>query len=150
MNMPPLDLDNIRERIIEALKTVEDPEIPVNLYDLGLIYDLDIRPMEDEPESCEVRITMTLTTPNCPVAESMPLQVQSAVKDQVEEVEKASINLVWTPPWTGERMSEDAKMTLEFMGISWKDPNVGPRGGGGGAPSTGITVGRKNVDDQKQ
>ncbi|MHC5005660.1 MAG: iron-sulfur cluster assembly protein, partial [Planctomycetota bacterium] len=80
----------LRERIIAALRTVKDPELPINLYDLGLIYDLDIA------DGSAVRIRMTLTTPNCPVAESMPAQVQRAVEG-VEGVDTVSVELVWDP-----------------------------------------------------
>lgn len=141
--MNETDLNNIREKIIDAIRTVEDPEIPVNLYDLGLIYELEIEPTSEDPDRIDVKITMTLTTPNCPVAESMPLEVQRAVKKN-PNVNRAVINLVWNPPWSSERMSDDARLQLDFMGISWKDPNVGPRN----APApTQITLGRKNPDD---
>lgn len=128
----PIDVDDLRRRIIESLRTVYDPEIPVNLYDLGLIYALDIDPTGD------VRVTMTLTTPNCPVAESMPGKVRDAVKG-VEDVRNAAVTLTWEPPWTGERMTEDARMALDMMGISWKDPH-----GSAGATRriTPITLGR--------
>lgn len=112
----PIDVDDLRRRIIESLRTVYDPEIPVNLYDLGLIYALDIDPTGN------VRVTMTLTTPNCPVAESMPGKVREAVEG-VEDVRDATVTLTWEPPWTGERMTEDARLALDMMGISWKDPH---------------------------
>ncbi len=96
-----------REAVIEALKTVHDPEIPVNIYDLGLIYELEIE------ADGRVRIGMTLTAPACPVAGEMPQWVAEAVAavDGVGEVEVA---MVWDPPWTPERMSDDAKMLLDF------------------------------------
>ncbi len=148
--MANCDTSPIREQIIDAIKTVEDPEIPVNLYDLGLIYDLQITPSADEsasPECVDVSITMTLTTPNCPVAETMPMQVQEVVK-QIAGVRKAIIKLVWTPTWTRDCMSEEGKMILEFMGITWKDPKVGPMGDLG-QPSTqnaptNLTIGDSN------
>jgi FeS assembly SUF system protein len=91
----------------DALKTVHDPEIPVNIFDLGLIYDVDRRPNGD------VYITMSLTAPGCPVAGEMPGQVAAAVaaSDGVGEV---SVELVWSPPWTPERMSDDARLALDF------------------------------------
>lgn len=109
--MPPASPD--RDAIIAALKTVEDPEIPVNLYDLGLIYELEI-------EGDVVRIVMTLTTPNCPVAETMPGMVRDAVAG-VDGVGDVSVDLTWNPPWSNDCMSEDAKMLLEMMGIEWTE-----------------------------
>jgi FeS assembly SUF system protein len=94
-----------REAVIDALRTVHDPEIPVNLYDLGLIYSLDIK------DSGDVAIEMTLTTPSCPVAGSMPSEVLRAVS-AVDGVGKVDVKLVWDPPWTMESMSEDAKLAL--------------------------------------
>ena len=121
----------LRQLVITAIKTVQDPEIPVNLYDLGLIYDLDL----DEEQGI-VAITMTLTTPNCPVAESMPGAVKAAV-ESVPGVEQASVELVWEPPWSRERMSEEARMTLDMMGIDWADGPMIKKG------PTGLTVGGK-------
>lgn len=94
-----------RDSIIEALKTVYDPEIPVDIYELGLIYEFD------QSESGAVRIVMTLTTPGCPVAGEMPGMVAETVAalDGVGEVE---VELTWDPPWTPEQMSEDARMLL--------------------------------------
>lgn len=104
-----------RESIVGALKTVHDPEIPVNLFDLGLIYSIEI-------DDRRVSIQMTLTTPNCPVAEQMPQMVQAAVAG-VSGVDEVEIDLVWEPAWTSDRMTEDAKLTLEMMGIEWSDPH---------------------------
>ena len=92
--------------IIDALMSVKDPEIPVNIYDLGLIYDI-IR-----HESGDVSITMSLTAPGCPVAGEMPAQVAEAVA-VLEDVGAVDVSLVWDPPWSPERMSEDAKMALD-------------------------------------
>ena len=91
----------------DALKTVHDPEIPVNIFDLGLIYDVDRRPNGD------VYITMSLTAPGCPVAGEMPGQVAAAVA-AVDGVGAVSVELVWSPPWTPERMSDDARLALDF------------------------------------
>lgn len=102
-----LNPPDLRDRIIAALKTVHDPEIPVNLYDLGLIYRLEILPSGD------VEIDMTLTTPNCPVAEDLPVQVKEVVEG-VEGVRVAVVRLVWDPPWDRARMSEEAQMILGF------------------------------------
>ena len=91
----------------DALKTVHDPEIPVNIFDLGLIYDVDRRPNGD------VYITMSLTAPGCPVAGEMPGQVAAAVAS-ADGVGAVSVELVWSPPWTPERMSDDARLALDF------------------------------------
>ena len=96
-----------REAIIEALKTVHDPEIPVNIYDLGLIYDLALE------TDGKVRIGMTLTAPACPVAGEMPQWVADAVA-AVDGVGEVEVSMVWDPPWSPERMSDDAKMLLDF------------------------------------
>jgi metal-sulfur cluster biosynthetic enzyme len=94
----------IGERVVERLKMVFDPEIPVNIFDLGLIYKIDIAPVEadgraaDAPETYNVTIDMTLTTPNCPVAGNMPGMVQSSVL-LAEAVDDVQVNLVWDPPW---------------------------------------------------
>ena len=91
----------------DALKSVHDPEIPVNIFDLGLIYDVDRRPNGD------VYITMSLTAPGCPVAGEMPGQVAAAVA-AADGVGTVSVELVWSPPWTPERMSDDARLALDF------------------------------------
>ena len=90
-----------------ALREVYDPEIPVNIFDLGLIYDVDRRPNGD------VYITMSLTAPGCPVAGEMPGQVAAAVA-AADGVGKVSVELVWSPAWTPERMSDDARLALDF------------------------------------
>ena len=91
----------------DALKSVHDPEIPVNIYDLGLIYDIDRR------QNGDVYVTMSLTAPGCPVAGEMPGQVARALA-AVDGVGEASVELVWSPPWTPDRMSEDARLALDF------------------------------------
>jgi FeS assembly SUF system protein len=98
----------IEERIVAALRTVYDPEIPVNVYDLGLIYQVDVRPPGG------VEITMTLTAPACPVAGMMPGLVESAVR-QVDGVTAVRVDLVWDPPWTKERMSDEARLQLGML-----------------------------------
>lgn len=95
----------LKEQIIEALKTVYDPEIPVNIYDLGLIYQVEIKPDND------VYVAMTLTAPGCPVAETFPGTVRNAVKE-VEGVNEVEVELIWDPPWTMDRMTEAAKVQL--------------------------------------
>ena len=95
----------LRDKIIAALRTVYDPEIPLNLYDLGLIYDITIN------ANNAVSINMTLTTPHCPVAESMPGRVECAVRE-IKEIDEVNVQLVWDPPWDKDRMSDEAKLTL--------------------------------------
>ncbi len=96
-------------KVIAALRSVFDPEIPVNIYDLGLIYKLQI-----SEETNDVFILMTLTSPNCPVAEDMPLQVQEAVK-QVEGVGAVKVELTFEPPWDKEMLSESALLELGLL-----------------------------------
>ena len=123
-----MDTGALRERVIAAIRTVKDPEIPVNLYDLGLIYELDIN------ERGEVHVTMTLTTPNCPVADALPASVKEAVR-QVRGVSKATVELTWDPAWTPERLSEDGRAAMDMMGIDAANPSAG-------AKFTGLSVGR--------
>jgi len=99
------DNDALKASVILALKGVFDPEIPVNIYDLGLIYDVSIN------EEQHVHIQMTLTSPGCPVAQTFPGTVEQAV-NQVEGVSDCTVELVWEPPWTQERMSEVARLEL--------------------------------------
>ena len=99
----------LHERVTAALRTIHDPEIPVNIYDLGLIYDVTV---SDEGAAA---IRMTLTTPNCPMAEVIPGQVQQAVA-AVEGVTRAEVDLVWEPTWVPEMMSEVARLELDFTG----------------------------------
>jgi len=100
--------EQIRERVIAALRTVYDPEIPVNIFELGLVYDVTIA------EDGEARIRMTLTTPMCPVAEELPIEVESKAR-AVEGVKSARVDLVWDPPWSMEMMSEAAKLELGML-----------------------------------
>ena len=94
--------------MLDALRDIYDPEIPVNIYDLGLIYGVDVTPDSD------VMVTMTLTTPHCPVAESMPGEVELRV-GSVPGVGSAEVNLVWDPPWDPAKMSDDAKLELGML-----------------------------------
>jgi FeS assembly SUF system protein len=103
-----MDPEELREPIIEALRSVEDPEIPINIYDLGLIYRVDIS------ESGDVAIDMTLTAPACPVAGMMPIMVKDAVS-KVEGVGLIQVDLVWDPPWSQENMSDEARLQLGLM-----------------------------------
>ena len=98
----------LRERVIEQLKTVFDPEIPVNIYELGLVYEVDVKP------DGYVLIPMTLTSPACPVAESLPGEVETRAKG-AEGAKDVEVELVWDPPWGPSRMSEAARLQLGFM-----------------------------------
>jgi len=97
----------LKDQIINEIKKIYDPEIPVNIYELGLIYDI----LLDDKNN--VKIKMTLTTPNCPVAESLPNDVKNSVKD-IEEVNEVDLELVWDPPWDKSMMSEAAKLELNL------------------------------------
>jgi FeS assembly SUF system protein len=110
---PPVDLAGepggaVYDAIIDALKDIYDPEIPVNIYDLGLIYGVEVT------EDGHAVVTMTLTTPNCPVAESMPMEVEMRV-GAVPGVGVAEVNLVWDPAWDPQKMSDEAKLELGML-----------------------------------
>lgn len=96
------------EKIVRVLKSIYDPEIPVDIYELGLIYDVMVN------ENDEVKVLMTLTTPNCPVAESMPREVEEKVKS-MDEVTDCEVELTFDPPWTQDHMSEEAKLELGML-----------------------------------
>ncbi len=103
-----VDSDTLRERIVAALRTIFDPEIPLNIYDLGLIYGFEIA------EDASVELAMTLTAPGCPVAGELVAETARKVGD-VAGVRRAHVKLVWDPPWTRERMSEDAMLALGLL-----------------------------------
>lgn len=96
------------EKIVRVLKTIYDPEIPVDIYELGLIYDVMVSSDND------IKILMTLTTPNCPVAESLPMEVEERVKS-MDEVNDCEVEITFDPPWTQELMSEEAKLELGML-----------------------------------
>ena len=98
---------NIKNKVISEIKKIYDPEIPVNIYELGLIYKIDV------DEKNKVNIDMTLTSPNCPVAESLPNEVKENIK-KVDGVSDVNLNLVWEPPWDQDKMSEAAKLELNL------------------------------------
>lgn len=98
---------DIEKKIVEVLKTVYDPEIPVDIYELGLIYNVDV------DAGGKVEITMTLTSPACPVAESLPVEVEQKV-NAIEGVSSVKVDITWDPPWSPEKMSEAARLTLGF------------------------------------
>jgi len=108
MNEKKIDSNLLGEKIVKELKQVFDPEIPVDVYELGLIYDVFIN------EDSEVKILMTLTSPNCPVAESLPKEVEDKVKS-IDEVKDAEVEITFDPPWTKDLMSDEAKLELGFM-----------------------------------
>lgn len=101
-------MQELREDIINVLRTIYDPEIPVNIYDLGLIYDVIV------DENNFVTVNMTLTAPGCPVAQTFPQTVEDSVR-AVPQVSDAKVELVWDPPWTQDRMSEGAKLQLGLL-----------------------------------
>ena len=100
-------MSDIKEKIISEIKKIYDPEIPVNIFDLGLIYKIDVT------ENKKVIIEMTLTSPNCPVAESLPNSVKNNIL-KIEGIQDVDLKLVWDPPWTKDKMSEAAKLELNL------------------------------------
>lgn len=100
--------DELRDQVVETLKTVFDPEIPVNIYDLGLIYTVDVN------EARDVKVEMTLTSANCPAAQSMPAEVEYKTRS-IEGIGEVTVDVVWDPPWTPEHMSEVARLELGMM-----------------------------------
>ena len=100
-------MNELKEQIVSEIKKIYDPEIPVNIYELGLIYKIEIK------EAKKVNIDMTLTSPNCPVAESLPKMVKDNIL-KLEDVEEVDLKLVWDPPWTKDKMSEAAKLELNL------------------------------------
>ena len=103
-----MDANELGEKIVKVLKSIYDPEIPVDIYEVGLIYDVFVN------EDNHVKVLMTLTTPNCPVAETLPLEVEDKVRS-IEEVAEAKVELTFDPPWTRDLMSEEAKLELGFL-----------------------------------
>jgi len=100
-------MSNLKDKVINQIKTVYDPEIPVNIYELGLIYKIEV------DDKNKVNVDMTLTSPNCPVAESLPKEVKDNIM-KVEGVSDVNLNLVWEPPWDKDKMSEAAKLELNL------------------------------------
>ncbi len=103
-----IDTNELGEKIVTVLKTIYDPEIPVDIYELGLIYDVFVN------EDNEVKILMTLTSPNCPVAESLPAEVEERVKS-LDVVKDAEVEITFDPPWSQDLMSEEAKLELGML-----------------------------------
>ena len=108
MSENTLDTQELGEKVVNVLKTIFDPEIPVDIYELGLMYDVFVN------EDRDVKILMTLTTPNCPVAETLPVEVEEKVKS-LNEVNDAEVEITFDPPWTQDLMSEEAKLELGFL-----------------------------------
>jgi FeS assembly SUF system protein len=108
MSEQTIDTEKLGEEIVRVLKTIYDPEIPVDIYELGLIYDVFVN------EDYEVKILMTLTSPNCPVAESLPQEVNDKVKS-LDQVKDSEIEMTFDPPWSKDLMSEEAQLELGFM-----------------------------------
>jgi len=100
-------MKNLKDKIISEIKKIYDPEIPVNIYELGLIYKIDIN------DDNKVKIEMTLTSPNCPVAESLPKMVRDNIL-KLDDIDDVDLKLVWDPPWTKDKMSEAAKLELNL------------------------------------
>jgi FeS assembly SUF system protein len=103
-----VDTQELGEKIVRVIKTIYDPEIPVDIYELGLIYDVFVN------EDNEVKILMTLTSPNCPVAESLPMEVEEKVKS-IDVIKDVEVEITFDPPWTQDLMSEEAKLELGML-----------------------------------
>ena len=103
-----INVNDLGEKIVKMIKTIFDPEIPVDIYELGLIYDVFVN------EDFDVKILMTLTTPNCPVAETLPVEVEEKVRS-IDEVKSAKVELTFEPPWSKDLMSEEAKLELGML-----------------------------------
>ena len=106
--MTDINIREVGDKIVEVLKSIYDPEIPVDIYELGLIYDVFVN------ENKEAKILMTLTSPNCPVAESLPVEVEQKVQT-LDEIDKAEVEITFDPPWSQDLMSEEAKLELGFL-----------------------------------
>ena len=103
-----MDTEGLKQKVIECLKTIYDPEIPVDIYELGLIYEVEILPISN------VQIVMTLTAPGCPAAQTLPVEVDQKVR-QVEGVNDVYVTVTWNPPWNKSMMSEEAQLELGMM-----------------------------------
>ncbi len=103
-----MDTEAIKEKVIEVLQTIYDPEIPVNIYELGLIYEVNVLPIHN------VQIVMTLTAPNCPAAQSLPMEVDQKLRD-IEGVNDVHVAMTWDPPWDKSMMSEAAMLALGML-----------------------------------
>jgi FeS assembly SUF system protein len=107
-----MDSAALRDKVLETIQTIYDPEIPVNIYDLGLIYRIDILPINN------VQVTMTLTAPSCPAAQSLPVEIDQKVR-QIEGVNDVHVAVTWDPPWDKSMMSETAQLELGWLYGEW-------------------------------
>jgi len=103
-----MNTDALKQKIIECLQTIYDPEIPVNIYELGLIYEVDVLPINN------IQIVMTLTAPSCPAAQSLPIEVDQKLR-QIEGVNDVHVSVTWNPPWNKSMMSEEAQLELGML-----------------------------------
>ena len=103
-----MDEDKLKEKVIERLQTIYDPEIPVNIYELGLIYEVDVLPINN------VQIVMTLTSPGCPAAQTLPVEVDQKLR-QIEGINDVHVSVTWNPPWDRSMMSEAAQLELGML-----------------------------------
>ena len=103
-----MDTEALKNKVIEVLKTIYDPELPVNIYELGLIYEVDVLPVNN------VQIVMTLTAPGCPAAQSLPIEVDQKVRE-IEGINDVHVAVTWNPPWNKSMMSETAQLELGFL-----------------------------------
>jgi FeS assembly SUF system protein len=103
-----METEELKKKVVEVLQTIYDPELPVNIYELGLIYEVDVLPVSN------VQIVMTLTAPGCPAAQSLPIEVDQKVR-QIEGINDVHVAVTWNPPWNKSMMSEAAQLELGFM-----------------------------------
>lgn len=103
-----METEELKKKVVEVLQTIYDPELPVNIYELGLIYEVDVLPVNN------VQIVMTLTAPGCPAAQSLPIEVDQKVR-QIEGINDVHVAVTWSPPWNKSMMSEAAQLELGFM-----------------------------------
>lgn len=103
-----MDSEQLKNQIIQKIKTIYDPELPVNIWDLGLIYEINIFPINN------VHILMTLTSPNCPAAQTLPLDVKNKISE-IEKINTVEVEITWNPPWDREKLSWEAKFDLGFI-----------------------------------
>lgn len=108
-NIPEIDLKEIEEKIVSTIKQIYDPEIPVNIYDLGLIYDINVT------EELEAYVKMSLTAPNCPVAGSLPISVKEKILQEIPELEFADVEVVWEPQWHKDMITEAGLLQLGLL-----------------------------------
>lgn len=131
-----VDRAAVRDAVMQVLRTVRDPEIPVNIVDLGLVYDVQVA------GDGHVRVRMTLTTPGCPVAQSMPGEIAARLR-ALADVRDATVDIVWDPPWTPQRMSATARLALDALGVAAPGHLAGP-------PTTPVTIHGRRADRDRR